>query len=86
MCILVPDFLNTNEQWSMTLEFDVINEKGILSNTFHKYDIMFVILQNTIADSWFQRAHRYIRRVVKSVITLICKTFIKLTVVVSRGI
>jgi hypothetical protein len=48
---LVPGFLNTNEQWCMTLEFDVINEKGILSNTFHKDDIMFVVLQNTVADS-----------------------------------
>lgn len=51
LCILVPGFLNTNEQWCMTLEFDVINEKGILSNTFHKDDIMFVVLQNTVADS-----------------------------------
>ena len=29
-------------------------KKGILINTFHKDDIMFVVLQNTIADSWFQ--------------------------------
>jgi len=35
----------------MTLEVNVINEKGILSNTLHKDDIMFVVLQNTIADS-----------------------------------
>jgi hypothetical protein len=70
----------------MTLEFAVINKKGILRTSFHKDDVIYVGLQNTTAGQLISGSSQYIGVIVKSVTTLICKTFVKFTVVVSRSI